>query len=73
MSDGKPIQNYEVRVRGRLGDTVRLAFADFRVHIRGGDTVITGAVTDQAALHGLLVRIESLGLELLEVRQLRER
>jgi hypothetical protein len=34
------------------------------------ETVLTGPVEDQAALHGLLRRIEALGLELLEVRRL---
>ena len=34
-----------------------------------GQTVITGPVADQAALHGLLARIRELGLELLEVRR----
>jgi hypothetical protein len=33
------------------------------------DTVVTGVVQDQAALHGLLERIRDLGLELLDVHQ----
>ena len=33
-------------------------------------TVLTGTVPDQAALQGLLIRLEELGLELLEVRRL---
>ena len=61
---------YEVRVRGHLGETCRCAFADLRVETRGKDTVVVGAL-DQSALHGVLTRIESLGLELLEVRRLR--
>jgi hypothetical protein len=32
--------------------------------------VLTGALCDQAALHGVLAEIEALGLELLEVRRL---
>jgi len=32
--------------------------------------VLTGALPDRAALHGVLAEIESLGLELLEVRRL---
>ena len=61
---------YEVRVRGHLGETCRCAFADLRVETRGKDTVVGGAL-DRSALHGVLTRIESLGLELLEVRRLR--
>jgi hypothetical protein len=33
------------------------------------DTLVTGVVQDQAALHGLLERIRDLGLELLDVHQ----
>ena len=35
-----------------------------------GDTVLRGEVRDQAALYGLLERIQALGLELVEVRRL---
>jgi hypothetical protein len=34
------------------------------------ETVLHGPVTDQAGLHGLLDQIQSLGLELIEVRRL---
>jgi hypothetical protein len=34
------------------------------------ETVLAGPVEDQAALHGLIRRIEALGLELIEVRRL---
>jgi len=34
------------------------------------ETVLHGPVADQARLHGLLDRIQSLGLELIEVRRL---
>lgn len=61
---------YEISVRGHLGDTMRSAFPDLRAEPRGADTVLTGVLTDQAALHGVLADIEALGLELLEVRRL---
>jgi hypothetical protein len=69
MADRLTAQCYEVRVRGHLGETTRHAFADLRVETRGKDTVVVGPL-DQSALHGVLARIESLGLELLEVRRL---
>ncbi len=49
---------------------MRHAFADLEVATRGCDTVLGGALPDQSALHGVLAQIESLGLELLEVRRL---
>ena len=61
---------YEIWVRGQLGETMRSAFPALRVQLRGTDTVLTGALPDQAALYGVLAEIEALGLELLEVRRL---
>jgi hypothetical protein len=61
--------NYEIRVRGPLGRTMRAAFPELRAHARGGDTVLAGALPDQAALYGVLTRIEALCLELLEVHR----
>jgi len=69
VADWFTTHRYEVRVRGHLGETIRHAFADLRVETRGKDTVVVGAL-DQSALHGVLARIELLGLELLEVRRL---
>jgi hypothetical protein len=65
---GQP-RRYEIWVRGHLGDTMRSAFPHLRAELRGADTVLTGVLADQAALHGVLADIEALGLELLEVRR----
>jgi hypothetical protein len=62
---------YEIRVRGRLGDLLLGAFPDLRAQADGADTVLMGALPDQASLFGVLAEIEALGLELLEVRRLR--
>ena len=61
---------YRIRVRGRLGETIRSAFPSLQARASGGDTVLTGPLPDRAALHGMLAEIEALGLELLEVRRL---
>jgi len=58
---------YEIRVRGRLGQTMLRAFDGLQAETNGQDTLLRGAVRDQAALHGVLAQIEALGLELLEV------
>jgi hypothetical protein len=61
---------YQIRVRGRLGPTMRAAFPDLHAQTQGEDTLLGGTLADQAALHGVLARIEALNLELLEVRRL---
>jgi hypothetical protein len=62
---------YEIRVRGLLGGTLLGAFPGLRARADGADTVLTGPLPDQAALHGVLAEIEALGLELLELRSTR--
>ena len=61
---------YEFRLRGHLGPTLLHAFPDLDAEIRGKFTLLRGIVRDQAALHGVLARLEALGLELLDMRQL---
>ena len=61
--------HYEIRVRGHLGQTMRTAFPQLRARVDGPDTVLSGGLPDQAAVHGVLATIESLGLELIEVRR----
>jgi hypothetical protein len=39
--------------------------------LKGGETVLTGLLEDRSALFGVLAQIEALGLELLELRQIR--
>jgi hypothetical protein len=68
--DRQPAATYLIRVRGHLGTTMRRAFPALHAETRDGDTLLRGAVADQAALHGVLTQIEALGLELLELRRL---
>ena len=67
--DSQP-QRYQVRVRGRLGEAIRCAFPGLQARTRGDDTTLTGVLTDQAALYGVLAELEALGIELIEVRRL---
>jgi hypothetical protein len=60
---------YEIRVRGLLDGMLLSAFHGLRAQAHGTETVLSGPLTDQAALYGLLAQIEALGLELLEVRR----
>jgi hypothetical protein len=60
---------YEVFVRGRLSGAALAAFADLTAIPSPTGTLLCGGIVDQAALYGVLERIEALGLELLGVRQ----
>lgn len=62
---------YEIRVAGRLDEAAAaMSFAGLDIATRGAVTTITGEF-DQAGLQGILERIRSLGLELLEARRVR--
>jgi hypothetical protein len=65
---------YEIRVRGRLTNALasELRELDLQSTVEPVETLLHGPVADQAALYGLLRRIESLGLELVEVRRVPE-
>jgi hypothetical protein len=63
-------QQYEIRVGGHLGRLICTAFPELQAVVRGGDTVLSGVLADQAALYGVLAQLEALGLELIEVRRL---
>jgi hypothetical protein len=61
-------QRYQIRVRGRLGQTICSGFSALQARADGGDTVLTGVLADQAALYGVLAEAEALGLDLVEIR-----
>jgi hypothetical protein len=60
---------YEFRIRGQVGERLLASFGGFDAEVQPPETILRGAVEDQAALHGVLEQIEALGLELVEVRQ----
>ena len=64
---------YTIRIKGRLGATALSAFPTMVPDVEGSDTVLNGSLTDPSALFGVLAQIEALGLELLELRQIRPR
>ena len=69
MEESAKTARYEIRVRGLLSETLLAAFPELEAKADGSDTVLFGFLPDQAALHGALAQIQSLGLELLEVRR----
>ena len=62
--------HYEIRVEGVLDHRWAAWFGGLHVETDGTQTVISGLLTDQPALHGLLTRIRDLGLCLISVRRL---
>ena len=60
---------YVIRIHGVLGDRLLAAFAGMDARTDRGNTVLTGPLPDQPALHALLGEIEALGLELLGVQR----
>jgi hypothetical protein len=62
---------YCIRINGRLGATALSAFPAMVPHVDGRETVLTGLLEDRSAVFGVLERVESLGLELIELRQIR--
>jgi len=60
---------YEVRVEGVLDQRWTAWFEGFEIDSDDSQTVISGPVADQAALHGLLNMVGDLGLVLISVRR----
>jgi hypothetical protein len=53
---------YEIRLKGHLGDRWADWFGSLTITLEdNGDTLISGPVIDQAALHGLLRKVRDLG------------
>ena len=63
---------YEIRIKGGMSDQLLAAFEGMESTVQSAETVLRGPAVDQAALHGLLDRVQALGLELIEVRRLSE-
>ncbi|HEY5138582.1 MAG TPA: hypothetical protein VIJ25_04605 [Methylococcales bacterium] len=61
-------QCYEIRLKGHLAARWTNRFEGLAITLEeNGDTLLTGPVIDQAALHGLLKKVRDLGLSLVSV------
>jgi hypothetical protein len=61
---------YQIRIKGHLGEGWTDWFGDMTITPQdNGDTVLSGPVVDQAALHGLLKKVRDLGTPLISVMQ----
>jgi hypothetical protein len=63
-----PAMSYQIRVKGHLRPEWAEWFDDMTIiHETDGTTTLSGPVADQAALHGLLIKVRDLGLELIAI------
>ncbi len=59
---------YQIRIKGHLGRQWTDWFEGLTITLEdNGDTLLTGSVVDQAALHGLLKKVRDLGMPLVSV------
>ena len=64
---------YEIRVQGRLDQRWSSWFDGLTLSYEGGDiTVLRGTLVDEAALHGVLIKVRDLALPLLAVSRVRD-
>jgi hypothetical protein len=69
-SDGDPAQpkDYQIRIKGHLGPQWTDWFGGLVVTLEdNGDTLLTGPIVDQAALHGLLRKLRDVGMPLVSI------
>lgn len=68
VADGPGV--YQIRLKGHLGHEWANWFEGLTITLgKNGDTLLTGPVMDQAALHGLLKKIRDLGMPLISVNR----
>jgi hypothetical protein len=64
---------YRIRVKGHLPPEWSEWFDDMTITLEpDGDTILSGLVVDQPALHGLLIKVRDLGLTLISVDRVEE-
>ena len=69
--DPLPPTVYQIRIKGHLDSQWTDWFEGLTItQEEGGDTLLTGPVVDQAALHGLLKKVRDLGMTLLSVNRI---
>jgi len=70
QSDSSQSVLYQIRVKGHLDSQWTDWFGGLAINLEdNGDTLLTGPIVDQAALHGLLKKVRDLGLPLISVNQ----
>jgi hypothetical protein len=73
MTNGKDYDQtaaYEIRLKGNLDPCWSDWFDGFSINLQGEETALVGVVSDQAALHGILAKINDLGLSIISMNKL---
>lgn len=70
MSGARWPARYEIRVDGVLDGRWSEWFQGLQIDNQGGETVLSGTLPDQPALHGILDKVRDLGLTIITVRRL---
>ncbi|MFD7402097.1 hypothetical protein ACFV7R_05365 [Streptomyces sp. NPDC059866] len=63
---------YEIRIDGNMSEVLAKVFPELDHVVMSGQTILYGPVVDEAHLYGLLARCQSLGLRIVEMRQVPE-
>jgi hypothetical protein len=66
------LTDYRIKLKERLDHKWSGWFEQMAISTEGDETILTGPVADQAALHGLFTRIRDLNLTLLSVERLEQ-
>ena len=61
---------YHIRLKGTLDSSWSDWFDGFTITVEGDESILIGVVCDQSALHGILAKINDLGLSLISVKKL---
>ncbi len=71
-TDPGQLTAYQIRIKGHLGSQWADWFEGLTIKLEdNGNTLLTGSIVDQAALHGLLKRVRDLGTPLISVNRVK--
>ena len=63
---------YQIRIKGHVGRQWTNWFEGLTIQLQdNGETLLTGPVVDQAALHGVLKKVRDVGMPLLSVNRVK--
>ena len=68
----EPAPIYEICLKGEISNAWTSCFWGFEISCERGITLIKGPIPDQASLHGILMKIQNLGLQILSVNMVHQ-